>query len=300
MDDSKEDKDMEIQKQALDKERKRYAEEAVKLRQERQQLEVSIQPLFQGSLRTNPYNQVERQTFLEEKRRAEEEAAKPPANPPFTATIAEPALVHETEAQEDIPASSSSSTWHHHRPHSPSPLSPQHPKIRTPRAHMAGGKRKTAKTPLSRLVLEKAVRQKGRELGVSGLLMKEKDLMRGSVLGVERGRKTNVGLSGGSPRKGKERERTIDGMRGSIMRNSTLGKSRSSSGNEGSSGSGSKDIAPAGKPVINIRPAGGIERPEATSSAMRTSTGAAGASQRKVMESNSTGAKMMVKKAAWR
>ncbi|WVO20922.1 uncharacterized protein IAS62_002223 [Cryptococcus decagattii] len=264
VDGSKEDMDMEIQKQALDKERKRYAEEAVKLRQERQQLEM------------------ERQTFLEEKRRAEEEAARAPANPPFTATIAEPALVHETEAQEDIPASSSSSTWHHHRPHSPSPLSPQHPKIRTPRAHMAGGKRKPAKTPLSRLVLEKA------------------DLMRGSVLGVEKGRKTNVGLSGGSPRKGKERERTIDGMRGSVMRNSTLGKSHSSSGSEASSGSGSKGITPAGKPVINTRPAGGIETPEATSSTMRTSTGTAGASQRKVMESNSIGAKMMVKKAAWR
>lgn len=46
---------MEIQKQALDKERKRYAEEAVKLRQERQELEVSIHPSFQGRLRINPY-----------------------------------------------------------------------------------------------------------------------------------------------------------------------------------------------------------------------------------------------------
>lgn len=47
---------MEIQKQALDKERKKYAEEAVKLRQERQKLEVRIHPAFQGWLITNLYH----------------------------------------------------------------------------------------------------------------------------------------------------------------------------------------------------------------------------------------------------
>lgn len=271
---------MEIQKQALDKERKRYAEEAVKLRQERQELEL------------------ERQAFLEEKRRAEEEAAKAPKIAPSTAIIAEPTLNHEMEAEEPIPASPSI-TWHQHRPHSPSPLSPQHPKIRTPRAHVAGGKRKTAKTPLSRLVLEKAVRQKGRELGVGGLLMKEKDLMSGSVLGVERGRKTNVGPSNRSPRKGKER--AVDGMRGSAMRNSTFGNNHSSSGSEASSVSGSKGVTPALKPLISNKVAGNVERPEMAVLTMRTSIGTTAASQRKAMESNSTGAKTtMVKKAAWR
>lgn len=46
--------------------------------------------------------------------------------------------------------------WTAHRPHSPSPLSPH--KLRTPKAHMVKNKR--VKTPLSRLVLEKAVRRK--------------------------------------------------------------------------------------------------------------------------------------------
>ncbi|OXG21666.1 hypothetical protein C366_01349 [Cryptococcus neoformans Tu401-1] len=278
--DSKEDIGMEIQKQALDKERKKYAEEAVKLRQERQKLEL------------------ERQNFLEEKRRTEEEAAKPPTIAPSTATIAEPILVHETEAQELI-STSSSSTWLQHRPHSPSPLSPQHPKVRTPRAHMAGGKRKTTKTPLSRLVLEKAVRQKGKELGVGGLLTKEKDLLSSSVLGVERGRKTNVGPSNRSPRKGKER--AVDGMRGSAMRKSTLGNNRSSSGSDASSVSGSKGVTPTPKPFISNKAAGSVEKPEMTGSTMRTSKGGVtAASQRKAMESNSTGAKTMVKKAVWR
>lgn len=50
--------------------------------------------------------------------------------------------------------------WTTHRPHSPSPLSPHTP--RTPKAHIAKSKR--GKTPLSRLVLEKAVRRKSQGL----------------------------------------------------------------------------------------------------------------------------------------
>lgn len=136
---------------------------------------------------------------------------------------------------------------------------------------MAGGKRKTTKTPLSRLVLEKAVRQKGKELGVGGLLTKEKDLLSSSVLGVERGRKTNVGPSNRSPRKGKER--AVDGMRGSAMRKSTLGNNRSSSGSDASSVSESKGVTPAPKPFISNKAAGSVEKPEMTGSTMRTSKG---------------------------
>lgn len=51
---------------------------------------------------------------------------------------------------------------HAHKPASPSPLSPH--RARTPRSVAVGKKRKT---PLSRLVLEKAVRQRSREAATS-------------------------------------------------------------------------------------------------------------------------------------
>ena len=56
------------------------------------------------------------------------------------------------------PSSPSRNGWHH-RPNSPSPLSPH--KARSPRP-VASAKKRT-KAPLSRLVLEKAVRQKGKD-----------------------------------------------------------------------------------------------------------------------------------------
>lgn len=64
------------------------------------------------------------------------------------------------EPEPSIPETYILPPWAHHRPHSPSPLSPHKP--RTPEAHIA--KTKRAKTPLSRLVLEKAVRRRSQGL----------------------------------------------------------------------------------------------------------------------------------------
>ena len=69
--------------------------------------------------------------------------------------------------------------WDAHRPASPSPLSPQPAKMSTPKGRQPihAARRKSVKTPLSRLVLEKAVRSKSKEA---------------AVLGVDGGRRTNV------------------------------------------------------------------------------------------------------------
>jgi hypothetical protein len=70
---------------------------------------------------------------------------------------------------------------HAHKPASPSPLSPN--RARTPRSVAVGKKRKT---PLSRLVLEKAVRQRSREAATSS----EQERPQASVL-TEGGRLGN-------------------------------------------------------------------------------------------------------------
>ena len=54
---------------------------------------------------------------------------------------------------------------HPHQPLSPSPLSPHRP--RTPKAHFAGAKAKRVRTPLSRLVLEKATRKGNGDIAVA-------------------------------------------------------------------------------------------------------------------------------------
>ena len=58
------------------------------------------------------------------------------------------------------------SPWKSHQPQSPSPLSPSGHK-RSPRPHLAGKRGKAPKTPLARLVLEKAVRQREKESAAS-------------------------------------------------------------------------------------------------------------------------------------
>ena len=79
------------------------------------------------------------------------------------------------------PSSPSRAGWHH-RPSSPSPLSPH--KLRSPRPVSVGKKR--TKAPLSRLVLEKAVRQKGKDTATA----LELERLGSSVLS-EGGRKGN-------------------------------------------------------------------------------------------------------------
>lgn len=73
------------------------------------------------------------------------------------------------------------SPWRNHAPSSPSPLSPSIHKVRSPRIHIAGGKRKAPKTPLSRLVLERAVLHRDKTAAGTG-----------GVFGMESTRRTNV------------------------------------------------------------------------------------------------------------
>ncbi|WWD16154.1 hypothetical protein CI109_100579 [Kwoniella shandongensis] len=236
------------QRKAFEDERRRLAEETVRLSHEQQRFEA------------------ERQTFLEERRRADEAAvlAFIPPTPPDANLISRPASEDDHSSNEPGP---SNLAWHKHLPHSPSPLSPlQPPKARTPKHHTAGGRRKSMKTPLSRLVLEKAVRQKGRE---GGAVHEKERPSAGSVLGAEGGRRTNAA----SPsKKGKER---VDGLK-----TSTLSKSRSSGGSATSSLSSSKGATPA--------PSGALRA--TTTTGMRSSTSSAlGASQRKVDLSKADG-----------
>ena len=61
------------------------------------------------------------------------------------------------------------SPWKNFQPQSPSPLSPSSHKTRSPRPHLAGKRSKPPKTPLARLVLEKAVRQREKESASGGV-----------------------------------------------------------------------------------------------------------------------------------
>ncbi|WVQ69849.1 uncharacterized protein L199_008070 [Kwoniella botswanensis] len=165
--------------------------------------------------------EIDKQTFIEERRRSEMDAVLsmlPPSIP--SSTNQSPANAEE-EREEDvqiaIPSSPGPSTYHAHIPSSPSPLSPLvHGKIRTPKPknhHTVTNRRKSlkTKTPLSRLVLEKAVRQKQASSAT--------DDIGSSVLGVERGRKTNlvgsssqIGRTMSPSRKGKERSTSSQGV----------------------------------------------------------------------------------------
>lgn len=153
---------------------------------------------------------AERAAFLEERRKADVEAmlALLPTTPPVsssTATTTAPLIEDEPLAGPSSPLPRNS--WTIHRPSSPSPLSPSH-KLRTPKPHSASKRR--VKTPLSRLVLEKAVRQKGKDTATALELERL-----GGVLG-ESGRK-------GNDVKGKGKLRSTSGidsgMRSSMISN---------------------------------------------------------------------------------
>ncbi|KAK8869584.1 hypothetical protein IAR55_000151 [Kwoniella newhampshirensis] len=225
------------QNKAVEEERRKLAEASVRLINEQRQLED------------------ERQAFLEEKRKAEVDAvlALLPPSPANADVISstEPNYEHAL-----IDAGPSNLAWHKHQSHSPSPLSPLHPKVRTPKHHTAGGRRKSTKTPLSRLVLEKAVRQKSKE-GANALEMER--LGSGNVLGAEGGRRTNVA----SPTKrGKER--------GDGLKSSSLGKSRSSGGSSSSTSSrGAAPVAEGHLKASTISSGAGLR--SSTSSAMNVS-----------------------------
>ena len=93
---------------------------------------------------------------------------------------ASPSSDQDSQGRSDASSSSASSgsqQWCGHRPSSPSPLSPH--KIRTPRQVPASAGRRRTKTPLSRMVLEKAVRQKGKDMATA----QEMARLNGSVLG---------------------------------------------------------------------------------------------------------------------
>ncbi|OCF55871.1 hypothetical protein L486_06627 [Kwoniella mangroviensis CBS 10435] len=168
--------------------------------------------------------EIEKQNFIEERKRSEMESLLSMIPPQSIITQ----LDHLSEDGEEegegdvqidsIPSSPGPSTYHAHIPSSPSPLSPLvHGKIRTPKPknyHTVTNRRKSlkTKTPLSRLVLEKAVRKKQASSSAA-------DDIGSSVLGVERGRKTNlvgsssqIGRTMSPSRKGKERSTSSQGV----------------------------------------------------------------------------------------
>ncbi|WVR05359.1 hypothetical protein IAU60_002373 [Kwoniella sp. DSM 27419] len=235
--------------------------------------------------------ETERQAFHEEKRQAEVDAvlAMLPATPdnegPATISGSPEEIVEEAII---IPSSPGPSSWHAHLPSSPSPLSPhpQQARPRTPKHHTAG-RRKSMKTPLSRLVLEKAVRQKGVTQD------KDKDRLGSSVLGAERGRKTNTSATTTSrPNSPSKKERsstkTKDALSAATQRltASQLGKARVSPGSAGSTSIPSRSTTSKGTSKIPS-PTSTASLASSTTAAktggLRTSTSSAmGASQRQV------------------
>ncbi|WWC69229.1 uncharacterized protein I206_103166 [Kwoniella pini CBS 10737] len=202
------------QKDLMEIERKAMRDNRETLDRERRQLEI------------------EKQTWLEEKRQADLDAMMafiPPPNDPSSSDqiAAETAAEDEPSEEYLLPMSPGPSTYHKHLPYSSSPLSsPAQAKMRmTPKNHHAvKNRRKSIKTPLSRLVLEKAVRSKAQDS------LPPKD----NILGNERGRKTNLSNSStGRPmspsRKGKEKHLGL-GIPSNGMKSSMTGKARSSSG----------------------------------------------------------------------
>ncbi|WWC60878.1 uncharacterized protein I303_103454 [Kwoniella dejecticola CBS 10117] len=224
------------QKDMMEIERRAMRENRERLETERKQLET------------------ERQAWLEEKRQADLDAMLafiPSASPddPVLPDQAEVEIEDVNEMLDDFvlpssPAGPSTYHKHMHMPYSSSPLSsPAAPRMRsTPKHHAVKNRRKSIKTPLSRLVLEKAVRSKSQD----GLPGPAKDI--GNVLGNERGRKTNlagftsanIGHVSSPSRKGKEKVGPGLGVGGGLgighpshgLKSSVngIGKARSSSG----------------------------------------------------------------------
>ncbi|OCF44171.1 hypothetical protein I317_01963 [Kwoniella heveanensis CBS 569] len=186
------------QRELLDVERRHVAEIKARFEQERKQFET------------------DRQAFTEQKRQADVDAVLamlPTITAESTDSAENDADVVGVDAVIEghqpvpsaIPTSPGPSTWHAHLPQSPSPLSPAplsfspHGKLRTPNTkpkpkHHLASRRKSVKTPLSRLVLEKALRQTGKEKAET----ERSGGAGGNVLGAERGRKINLASSSSS------------------------------------------------------------------------------------------------------
>ncbi|GFZ45799.1 hypothetical protein JCM24511_03529 [Saitozyma sp. JCM 24511] len=168
--------DLARKKVALDDERRKMAHATLRLEQERRQLEL------------------ERQMFEDERRKADVDAllalvplASENETSDFaTSSASSPPTVSVSPPGPEAPTVPVPARWAAHRPHSPSPLSPH--KLKTPKSHTAGKRR--MKTPLSRLVLEKAVRQ-------------QSQVTQNAVLG-ESGRRSNLAQTTASS-KGKEK-----------------------------------------------------------------------------------------------
>lgn len=152
------------------------------------------------------------------------------------------------------------SPWRNFEPASPSPLSLSAHK-RTPRTHVAGGsRRKAPKTPLSRLVLEKAVlhrdRDKDKAAAASG--GSGAGAGAGNVFGAESSRRANIerdlvpGQDNVTERRvnrGKSRDK--DGLGGSAMLvNKTLAQSTTAA-----AGAGKRDLGVSQSAAVGPRAA---------------------------------------------
>lgn len=191
--------------------------------------------------------QLERQAFLAEQRKVDLEAVMShiPPTPPPGAVSSDSAGSASASGSKSSSSSKSSdassppeispplSPFHRHLPLSPSPLSPHK---RTPRAHHAS-KRKV-KTPLSRLVLEKAVRQTHRE---SKEKEKERELGQ-SVLG-EGGRRANA-VPAGAASIGGHKDKA-EGKDGHLKVSTLKGSTRVRDALTASTGPATRDLAKA-------------------------------------------------------
>ena len=206
------EREIQDQRQLLEKERSKFVEAAKRLGQEQRQFEV--RPTI-SSLRHNiqtDREQIERNAFLDERRQADFEALQLPSSPSDQSSGSSSSSSPENPTTQSEPIRSftlsvdgPASPWTAHRPVLPSPLSHGH-KPRTPKVHSAGKKRQ--KTPLGRLVLEKGLRAKGRD--TAGALQTARINQSSTaytsvtvsatstigigtgVLGLERGNRTNV------------------------------------------------------------------------------------------------------------
>ncbi|WRT67356.1 uncharacterized protein IL334_004327 [Kwoniella shivajii] len=261
--------------------------------------------------------EIEKQTFLEEKRQSELDAvlALLPTTP-LDDPQSDQVEIHQ-DIRDLIPSSPGPSTWHPHLPHSPSPLSPMphhNVKPRTPKNHShthTANRRKSMKTPLSRLVLEKAVRQKSKET-ISEREREKGQLkasLNSSVLGPDRGRKTNLVSSSSSigrvmsPSR-KDKERSI-GL-GSFPKSTDQGrqsstsssKARSSSGSSTSTSIANPSKGPTPRLPSTLKPSNGV-------AGLRTSTSGTtmGSTSRKMDLNQAGGIGPMAarkSKGAWR
>lgn len=229
------------QKRMLDEERRKFTEAAARLGQERRQLEVSPMPCH--GMWVDLGLQVERETFLEERRQVDTESilALLPPTPTNTSPNKEADVVDEEPVQTGMASlltlPQTPQARHKHHPSAPSPLSgviSPGVKPRTPKHHSVGKKRKT---PLSRLVLEKAVR-KGKEISQPHTSRPSVQLG-GSILG-EGGRRGNASI--GQPTRILSGDAGKVGMSRSTMKRDSSGSSSSSSSTTSTLSAGTSTI----------------------------------------------------------